>query len=407
MKNKYLAARKVLMDEAQVLINDGKLVEFEAKSKEVEKLDADFEAACTAQANFNAMQDRAKITNIHDKSVAVIGTVLEATDAKVDEKTAYLNAWAKEMMGQKLNDSERTVFDKVNTEFNNVYTHTTVNTPTLIPETVVAGIWKRAEEGYPLLADVHKFNVEGTLTMNKHTAIDAGDAQFMTDEATPIGDEQNTFAQMSLTGCELAKSVSVSWKLKKMAVPEFLAYIQNELGDRAGAVLGTKMYSGSGVAGTEPQGVIVAINAEGGTPQKITYTVDGGADPLTYEKLTLGMSKLHSTYLAGAAIYADNTTIWTGLANLLDAVGRPLFIPDVTGGGVGRVLGLPVKPDAGAGTGNIVIGNADKGYVFNTNEPLGLATEDHVKTRITDYAIYGIVDGEVLDTKAFVLLDLI
>lgn len=409
MKTKYLADRKALLDAAQALINDGKLEEFEAKSKEIEALDAAFEAAGTAQANLNAMQDKTKIVDIRNKGATVEGEVIEKmVDNKVpNEKEAYLNAWAKEIMGQKLTDAERAVFDKVNTDFNAAYTHTTANTPTLIPETVVSGIWARAEEMYPLLADVRKFSVQGTLTMNKHTAIDAGDAAFMTDEATAATDEQNTFAQMSLTGCELSKAITVSWKLKAMAVPEFLAYIQTELGTRAGVVLGTKIYSGSGAAGVEPQGVITAINAEGGTPQKITYTADGGADPLTYEKLTTAISKLHSSYLAGAAVYADNATIWTSLANILDGVGRPIFVPDVSAGGVGRMFGMPVKPDAGAGAGNIVIGNGQNGYVFNTNEPLSLSTEEHVKARTTDYAIYGIVDGEVLDTKAFVLLDLI
>ena len=54
-REKYLADRKVLMDEAQTLIDAGKLDEFEAKVKEVEALDAQFEAACKAQANLAAL----------------------------------------------------------------------------------------------------------------------------------------------------------------------------------------------------------------------------------------------------------------------------------------------------------------------------------------------------------------
>ena len=52
-----------------------------------------------------------------------------------------------------------------------------------------AGIWSRATEGYPLLADAKKFNVKGTLTINKHTAIAEGDAAFY-DEATATADEK-------------------------------------------------------------------------------------------------------------------------------------------------------------------------------------------------------------------------
>jgi hypothetical protein len=35
---------------------------------------------------------------------------------------------------------------------------------------------------------------------------------------------------------------------------------------------------------------------------------------------------------------------------------------------------------------------------------MSLATEEHVKARTVDYAAYTIVDGAVLDTKAFALL---
>jgi len=65
---------------------------------------------------------------------------------------------------------------------------------------------------------------------------------------------------------------------------------------------------------------------------------------------------------------------------------------------------MVVKPDAGVTAGSIIIGNPAKGYVVNTNEPMSIATEEHVKARETDYAAYSVVDGAVLDTKAFALI---
>ena len=94
-------------------------------------------------------------------------------EAVIDEKKQYENAWAKVMQGKKLDTKEQELFDKTNSKFENAYTHGTSNTPTLIPESVVAGIWSRAEEMYPLLADVKKYNVK-ELVIN--TAIAAGDA---------------------------------------------------------------------------------------------------------------------------------------------------------------------------------------------------------------------------------------
>lgn len=405
-KEKYLQNRKALMEEAQNLINNGMLEDANAKMQEIEALDKTFEEGAKAQANINALKDKTVVTDITNKSTNVKGgEIVDRLDNNnvKDENKTYLNAWAKNMMGSKMTQEEQNVFDRVNTEFQNAFTHTTGTTGTLIPETVAAGIWKRAEEMYPLLADVKKFNVKGHLTINKHTSIDEGDAAWY-DEATSVADEKNTFGQITLSGCELAKAVTVSWKMKSMSIDEFIPYIQNELGERVGVALGTAIAQGKGVVEgntSEPLGIETALGAEATTPQIVEYT---DADPLAYAKITGAIAKLHSSYLNGAAIYANNVTIWNRLANLLDEMGRPLFIPDVTSGGVGRMFGMVVKPDAGVSADSILIGNANKGYVMNTNEPMSVVTEDHAKQRTTDYVAYTIVDGAPLDTKAFALI---
>lgn len=401
-KEQYLAKRKALMNEAEQLIAEGKFEDSETKMQEVKDLDNKWEGIKLASANLNALKDNTKITEIENKATApnglkVIENVSEIKTLSDDE--VYKNAWAKSMMGLKMTESEQTVFDKVNTEFNNAYTHDTGNTSILIPETVAAGIWARAIEEYPLYGDARKFAVKGKFTIKKHDSIDAGDATWYT-EPTVTADEQNTFGELTLDGCELSKAITVSWKLKAMAMSEFIPYITNELGQRIGIALGVAAYSGTGV--DQPRGVKTALMAQTGTPQVSTY--DPGTTPLTYDMLANGISRLHSSYLNGAVIYANNNTIWTQLATLKDDIGRPLFVPDVTAGGVGRMFGMIVKPDAAVTGGDILIGNAARGMVFNVNEPLSVATEEHIKARVTDYAAYTIVDGDILDEMAFSLI---
>lgn len=412
-KEKYLELRNALLAEIEGLIAEGKIDESNAKMKEVEALDNKWEEIKLANANLNALKGNTVGIELENEGLEVKGGKEVADlgkEVKVDEAKVYEVAWAKTMQGKKLDDSEKAVFDKVNAEFQNAYTHDTGNTPTLIPQTVVAGIWKRAEEMYPLLADIRKYNVRGTLVMNKHTSIAEGDAAWY-DEATATADEKNVFGQLTLTGCELAKAITVSWKLRAMATEEFIPYIKNELGERVGVALGTAIAQGKGKPGEsdtfkpEPQGIETALNAESNTPQVVTYNPEATTpDPADYEKVTSLIAKLHSSYLSGAAFYANNATIWTVLANIVDTTGRPIFIPDTTAGGVGRMLGFVVKADAGVSANSVVFGNANKGYVFNTNEPMSLATEEHVKARTVDYAAYSIVDGAVLDTQAFALL---
>ena len=412
-KEQYLEQRKTLLDEAQAFITDGKTTEANGKMEDIKALDTKWDEVTLANANMEALKGSKKITDLSEKSAKVEGGIVVAElneNTQINDKKAYEDVWAKIMQGKKVSDSEKTVFDKVNSEFSNAYTHTTENQAILIPETVVAGIWKRAEEGYPLLADVKKFNVAGTLTMKKHTAIAAGDAAWA-DEATATADEQNTFAELSLTGCELSKSITVSWKLRTMATSEFIPYIISELGERVGVVLGASTSTGKGKPAGEdtfkaqPLGIETALLAESSTPQVVSYDPEATtADPLSYADFTAAIAKIHSSYLAGSAIYASNTTIWTQLANLLDGQGKPLFIPDVTAGGVGKMFGMSVKADAGVTLGSVIIGNPNAGYVFNTNEPMSIATEEHVKARTVDYAAYTIVDGAPIDNKAFALI---
>lgn len=405
-KEQYLKLRNEMMAAVEALINESKLDESETKMNEIKDLDNKWESIKLSNANFQALKGKTTVTDFANQSITVTGVtpVAQITQPVVQsEADQYENAWAKQMMGKRLEGTELELFDKVNKEFNNAYTHDTGNTGILIPTTVAAGIFSRAEEMYPLYADAKKFNVAGKLSINKHLSIDAGDAAWY-QEATPTADEQNTFGQFSLDGHELSKSVTVSWKLKSMAVSDFIPYIINELGERVGVALGHAAVSGSGV--DEPEGVETALLAEVSTPQLVTYDPDHATTPvpLTYAMFTSAIGKIHSSYLAGASIYANNATIWGQLANLVDGQGRPLFIPDVTAGGVGRMFGMVVKADAGVTGGNVIIGNAAQGLVFNTNEPFSIVTEDHAKQRVTDYVAYAIVDGAVLDTKAFALI---
>ncbi len=412
-KKKYLELRAALLTESETLIAEGKIEEANAKMKEIEELDAKWEEIKLANANVTALKGKEQVLDLENKSVDVrdVKIMENIVDVKpIDEKAAYETAWAKVMQGKKLETKEQEIFDKVNAKFCNAYTHDTEDIATLIPETVVAGIWKRAEEMYPLLADVKRYNVKGTLVINRHDSIAAGDAAWY-DENTATADEKNVFGQITLSGCELAKAITVTWKLRAMATEDFIPFIKNELGERVGVALGTAIAQGKGKPGEtdtfkpEPLGIETALLAESSTPQVVTY--DPGAttpDPLSYEKVTAAIAKIHSSYLSGCAIYANNATIWNELANLTDDVGRPIFIPDVTSGGVGRMFGMTVKADAGIAANNILIGNTNKSYIMNINEPMSIATEEHVKARTVDYAVYAIVDGALLDTKAFALI---
>jgi HK97 family phage major capsid protein len=409
-KKEYLAKRKALLEAAEKALNEGKLEEFKAKEKEIKDLDEQFEAFAKAQANMNALKDKTVVDVAINMTTKDNGVVTTTKLIEVqDEKQVYLNAWAKEMMGQPLAEQEKMVFDKVNADIRNA-TQTAATHAVLIPETVREGIWKEAGELFPILGDVRMTFVPGDLTIIKET--NAGDDAAWYDEATEVNDGEFGFGELNLTGCELAKSIPISWKLRKMSIDAFIPYITSLLAEKMGAALAKAIVSGQGKPGAgdtfkpQPKGIVTALDAESGTPQILTYDPDNATTPvpLTYDLLSKAMGLIKSTYKNGAAIYATSSTIWNELATLKDNQGRPLFIPDVTTGGVGRIFGLTVKEEDSVADGDILFGNVARGYVMNVNENMTIYTEDHIKQRYTDYMSYAIVDGDVLTTKAFALI---
>ena len=400
-KEQYLQKRKELMNEANELLNAGKIDEAEAKASEVKALDTTFENICKASANLAALQDNAVITDIQAKSV-VIENVTPLASTIENKEDVYTNVWAKVMQNIAITEDEKRIFDEANKEFKNE-SLTTGNSPILIPETVVAGIWKEVGEVYPLYAEVLKTSVKGKLTVLKST--ESTEAKWY-DEATEIEEGKETFAEATLNGCELSRDITVSWKLKEMATNEFIPFIQSQLAEKMGAAAAYGVFSGKGKAASgssdkdEPRGIKTALLAQTNKPQVVELAADA---ELSYKNITAMIAKVKGTYKKGSKFYATSDFIWDTLANVKDATGRPYFIADTTAGGVGRLFGFVVEEDDSVDT--LLFGNANKGYHLNINKQMTLDQEDHKKARTTDYIAYAIMDGDVRTEKAFAYLD--
>lgn len=414
-REEYLNKRNGLLAEARQLITSGKIEEGNKKAEEVKQLDAEFDTAIKAQASLEALEKEPvglNIQNLTDgkaenktlegnyrvTALSMDGTQpLNQGAAEMYATDVYERAWAKKLMNLPMSPEEQNTFSMVN----EAYTHTTGNTPLVIPKTVTKGIWEEAGELYPYFGDITKTFVNGVLTMVKEDS--STDAAWY-DEETATEDGKETFKDYSLDGCELSRVITVSWKLKEMAIEDFIPYIRRKMAKKMGAAFGYGATHGAGkVEGQkpEPTGVVTALKKEENTPQVVTYS---GTQP-TFQELTTARSKIKSGYSAGLAIYANSNTIWTKLANIMDANKRPVFVPDVTSGGTYRILGMPVKEDDSMKDGEILMSNAKEGYHMNINKEMTIMTEEHVKDRETDYCAYAIADGDTVTTKAHALLE--
>lgn len=406
-KKQYEAMRKGLMDEAQALIDQGEAEKAQAKMKEVEDLDNKWDEIAQAQANFDALNKEPVPANpfgsdgesanfgAYTGVGANLGTDNEII--KAWESDNYKYAWAKDLMKLPMNAAEKEAFSMVN----EAYTHTTGNTGVVIPKSVAAGIWEMAGEMYPYFEDISKTYVNGVLAMiREESSSDAG----WYEEDTKTDDGKETLNEYTLSGCELSRAITVSWKLREMAIDDFIPYIQRKMAKKMGAAAGYGATHGKGSTAVpgkpEPTGVVTALLAEASTPQVVEYA--NGTEP-TWKDITTARGKIKSGYGGGLKLYANSTTIWNKVANITDKNGRAIFIPDPTTGGY-RVLGMEVKEDDSMQDGEILMSNPAEGYHMNVNKEMSMTTEEHAKDRKTDYCGYAIMDGNVPTTKAHALL---
>lgn len=400
----YLNQRNELMKQAQESVDNGEVEAANELMNKVQQLDEAFEGWKTANANMEALKKDARVTDAIPKPNETLITDAMTDGSKetgIDSKE-YRDAWIKSMKSEKLTEAEMKIIDSVNSGIK-INTETAGTHTLVVPTTVKNGIWEKAAELHPVLGDMQPTFLQGDITIIKDDSKDS-DADWV-DETDNSKDANFSEGSVELKGCELCKSVTISWKLKKMNNQDYETYLIRKLGEKIGNAIAKAAFHGKGKPGegeafkSQARGVITAIEAEEEKPQKVEFTTS-----ITYKNMTELFARVKTTYKSGAAIYANGKTIWNELANILDGNKRPIFIPDVTAGCVGRIFGVPVKEEDGTDEGEVVLGNYAAGYAFNFNEDMAVYQEDHVKARTTDYMAYGIADGDVITTEAFALL---
>ena len=410
MFEKLKAQRDALMKEVNDLIENGDIDGANAKMDEVKELDDKITAAVTAKKNMDALSAAAPAVDITDRSAPAAGAVPEgsvnldgnAKNGNIEDKEAkYEAAWAKWAMGT-ASPEDNAVIKAYNAAL------TTETSGVVIPSTLARGILDDVEKAFPYYADTAKTFVTGAVTYLKDKG--SSDAAWY-DEATPTADGTQTFGTITLYGCELARSITVSWKLKAMSISEFIPYIRAKLSSKMGQALGYGVFNGRGISAEstwkpEPVGVITELLKPENSSQVIELT-----NP-TAEQLIAGIAKANAAiepyYENGSAYYVNSKTLWNRIAAVCDSTGRPIFTvnSDVQSSIVGYIFGKPVKRDSGVPDDRIVLSNARDGYCVNVNQQITIGQQDDNKARTTDYNAYGIFDGCPVSAKAHALLKL-
>jgi HK97 family phage major capsid protein len=411
--DEYTAKRNDLMAQAKAALDAGKVEDAQAKRVAIEELDKNYEAAKAEAANLEALAEGVAKAGAPVAPQAIKasanGPVLEATpviDNTKAHEDMYRRAFAKTLMGGKLTADESEVFASVNRDAFASVANKASGNQVVIPTTMKQEIWQEMAEAHPIIGEVDFTDVPGKVEIPKETG-DSGNAAWV-DEDTAATSGTVSLSKVILDGHELVKAITVSWKLKTMSIDAFLTYITSKIADRMGAAIASAIVSGQGVPGAgdsfvaQPYGIITRLKGEASTPQVLTYAANSS---VSYANITTALGKIKSGYMDGVKIYAKNSDIWNQLANITTTQKQPIFIPDPTGQTIGRLFGREVIEEDAIPDGSFLIGNVRRAYVMNRNQDVSVYTEDHTLARSTDYMGYALLDGDLLTTKAFALIE--
>lgn len=398
-KEKYLNNRETLLAAAQTLIDEGKLEEFEAKRKEVEALDAQFDQEATAAANLRALMDNAVAADLSAHAVTVTGGgVLESMGGAeavedryntVEYRKAFMNHVVKgaALPGRLVNADQNTK---------------TTDVPAMIPTTVMEKIVEKMESTGMILPLVTRTAYKGGVDIPTSAVKPAA---IWVTEGAGSPRQKKTTGSIHFAHYKLRCAVSVSLETDVMALPVFEATFISNVTEAMTKALEQSIVSGTGAG--QPKGFLTETPAEG---QALAMAA---GDKLSYQLLVDAEAALPLAYENGAVWFMTKKT-FMGFVGMVDANKQP--IARVNTGINGRpertLLGRNVVlndymasyADAMAEAGIVAALFNPKDYVLNTNLNMTIKryedndTDDQVTKAVM------LVDGKVVDKNSLVTI---
>ena len=400
-KQEYQEQRTALLAEAEAFVDAGQLKEYEDKMKDVEDLEAQYDAMCKAQANINALKDKTTVTPLENKITTVEGKVIENMTTEVITKDnlyaslEYRDAFMRNVLaGEPI---PANLLNDANTK--------TTDVGHVIPAPVMEKIVEEMEATGMILPLVTRTSYKGGLAIPTSS---------VKPTATWVAEGAGSTKQNKTTGSvtfnyyKLRCAVSVSLEVDTVTLAIFETTLINNVVEAMTKALEQAIISGTGGNDYQPTGILAETPASG---QKIEIPKAG---KVTYDKLVAAEAALPLAYENGAVWFMTKHTFMNCFVGMVDAEGQP--IARVTYGIAGRpertLLGRTVilndymsnysaAPEAD--TVFAFLFNP-KDYVLNSNLQMTIKkyedndTDDQITKAIM------LVDGKVVDKNSLVTL---
>ena len=319
--------------------------DLEGRQAEIQAIDAELEARKAAAAE--------EARKAEEAAAKTGEPIIETEERKMERNSLeYRNLWIKNLQGN-LTEEEARAYAS--------------NSTNAVPTLVSDKFFEKMKKLAPMLSEITLLRVAGNIRFVSEGVRDTADAPHTENSAlTPASD---TTVYVDLGGKEFMKVIQISRTAKLMSVDAFEGWLVEMLaGDIARAI--DNFIINNGTNG------IVALTWTSNVNQ-IVATTPGYGDICDL----IGL--LPAAYDAEAKFLVNKKTLYGSIAQIVDSVGNPIFVPDTITGVGGRLMGYPVIVDDYVATANgslylgkwsDVVGNLPEDIHVDTDESAGFTS---------------------------------
>lgn len=288
---------------------------------------AEIEAEQRKQENVKAVEEGSKSTKINERK-----------ETKMADKVynyaspEYRSAWLKNIA---VNDKGERMFGDMNQEERAAFTFMTSNTTAVVPKDLQDRIIDRVKAEAPMLEDAVVSGLKHGFAIPVRTAIAQGDAAVV-GEAAANDDEQDTFTLIEMTGVDIKKHIVMTRRMEFQSIDSFADWLVADLSKRI--MVAKERVILARLDGTAPA-TGVAVNAA------VAIDTNNKLEDQAYDEATIRYARSLIDENGKVVIYANNKTIWNGLAGIQDKMGRPMFQSAQDDAYAGILYGARVKED--------------------------------------------------------------
>lgn len=333
-KEEYLNYRKTMLDEAEQMINEGKIEEGNAKLEDVKELDEDFEAFAQTKANLAALsgaQPQVNLENLMGNS-SVQGAVIAVTDNNnpgqdMYDSLEYRNAFMNNVIHG----------TPIPEKFKNSNENTkTSDAATVIPTTTMNKIIEKLETVGRIYAKVTKTAFKGGLAIPTSTVKPVAS---WVAEGKGSDRQKKTTGKITFNYYKLRCAISMSIETQTMALSAFEAKFVENVTTAMIKAIEKGIFTGTGATGNQMTGFLTETITD---DKKVTIAKTG---KITYKDLCAAEAALPEEYENGAEWYMRKATFFNQIAAMTDSNGQPVARVNVgiNGKPVYNILGRPVN----------------------------------------------------------------